>query len=350
MSISPSDSTKNVLQMSIDGDEPPRAYVVEGTKIGRAGEIPIIDVGVFLPSSSPEPEVLDSELEKLKSALAKEGCFQAIGHGVSMSVVEKIRESAKEFFELGEEEKQKSCPSSDDENKFEGYGNDIVVSQTQVLDWNHRLFLQVFPHHQRKLKLWPLSPFAFRETLEEYMENIKLVMEVIYKAIAKSLKIEEDSFLRQVGMDESVMNARFNFYPPCSRPDLVLGVKAHTDGSALTVLLQDTEVEGLQFFVDDQWLNVPVLPHALLVNLGDQMQIMSNGILKSAMHRAVTNSERMRISLAMFHMPDIEREIGPLDELVNEQTPKKYKTIKNYGAINYECYQKGIVPLDTLQI
>lgn len=80
------------------------------------------------------------------------------------------------------------------------------------------------------------------------------------------------------------------------------------------------------------------------------LKIMSNGILKSPLHRAVTNSERMRISLAMFHIPELEREIGPLDGLVDEETPKKYKTIKNYGAINYECYQKGIVPLDTLKI
>lgn len=346
MSVSPTDSTKNVLQMSIDGDEPPRAYVVEGSAIGGAGEIPIIDVGVFLPSSSPEPAVLESELGKLRSALAKEGCFQAIRHGISSSFMDKIREIAKEFFELEEEEKQKYCPSEEDNDKFQGYGNDVVVSQKQVLDWNYRIFLQVFPHHSRKLNLWPNG---FREILEEYVDNIKLVMEVLYKAIAKSLNIDEDSFLKQLG-DQSPMNARLNFYPPCSRPDLVLGVKAHTDGSALTILLQDKEMEGLQVFIDDKWVKVPVLPYALIVNLGDQMEIMSNGILKSPLHRAVTNSERMRISLAIFQIPEIEREIGPVEGLVDEERPKKYKNIKNYGAINYECYQKGIVPIDTLKI
>ena len=97
-------------------------------------------------------------------------------------------------------------------------------------------------------------------------------MEVLYKAIAKSLNIDEDSFVKQLG-DRSPMNARFNFYPPCSRPDLVLGVKAHTDGSALTILLQDKEMEGLQVLVDDKWVKVPVLPYALVVNLGDQMEV-----------------------------------------------------------------------------
>ncbi|KAA0047619.1 codeine O-demethylase-like [Cucumis melo var. makuwa] len=246
---------------------------------------------------------------------------------------------------MGEEEKQKYSPRNEDD-KFQGYGNDVVVSEKQVLDWNYRIFIQVFPHDSRKLNLWPNG---FREILEEYVDNIKLVTEVLYKAIAKSLNIDEDSFVKQLG-DRSPMNARFNFYPPCSRPDLVLGVKAHTDGSALTILLQDKEMEGLQIFVDDKWVKVPVLPYALVVNLGDQMEIMSNGILKSPMHRAVTNSERLRISLAMFQIPEIEREIGPVEALVDQQTPKKYKNIKNYGAINYECYQKGIVPIDTLKI
>ncbi|KAG6586126.1 Codeine O-demethylase, partial [Cucurbita argyrosperma subsp. sororia] len=348
MSISPSDSTKNVLQMSVDGDEPPRAYVVEDSAVGGAGEIPIIDVGVFLPTSSPEPQVLDSELGKLRSALAKEGCFQAIGHGVSIELLNKLRDFAREFFELPEQEKLKYS-SSDEDNKFEGYGNDIVVSEKQVLDWNYRLFLCVFPHDSRNLNLWPQTPNAFRETLNEYVNNVKFVMEVMYKAIAKSLNIDEDSFSSQLG-DRSPMNVRVNFYPTCSRPDLVLGVKAHTDGSALTVLLQDKEMEGLQVLVDEKWITVPVLPHALVVNVGDQMQIMSNGILKSPLHRAVTNSEKMRISVALFHIPEVEREIGAVDGLVDEERPKKYKSIKNYGAINYECYQKGIVPLDTLKI
>ncbi|KAK1549809.1 hypothetical protein Q3G72_008225 [Acer saccharum] len=67
------------------------------------------------------------------------------------------------------------------------------------------------------------------------------------------------------------MQTRFNFYPPCSRPDLVDGVKPHTDRSGITILLQDKEVEGLQIVVDGKWYRVPVIPYALVVNLGDQI-------------------------------------------------------------------------------
>jgi isopenicillin N synthase-like dioxygenase len=98
-------------------------------------------------------------------------------------------------------------------------------------------------------------------------------MGVLYKAMAKSLNLEENSFSDQLLGEQALMQARFNFYPRCSRPDKVLGVKPHTDRSGITVLLQDKEVEGLQVLVDGKWVRVPVVPHAIVVNLGDQMQV-----------------------------------------------------------------------------
>ena len=102
--------------------------------------------------------------------------------------------------------------------------------------------------------------------------KLKGVMDILFQAMEKSLNLVEGSFSSQFG-DNSLIKARFNFYPPCSRPDMVLGVKAHSDRSGATVLLQDDEVGGLQIFKDDKWINVPVIPHALVVNLGDQMQV-----------------------------------------------------------------------------
>jgi isopenicillin N synthase-like dioxygenase len=58
--------------------------------------------------------------------------------------------------------------------------------------------------------------------------------------------LEEGCFLDQYG-EQPLVTARFNFYPPCPRPDRILGVKPHADASAVTFLLQDKEVEGLQF-------------------------------------------------------------------------------------------------------
>ncbi|KAF5788219.1 putative oxidoreductase [Helianthus annuus] len=74
---------------------------------------------------------------------------------------------------------------------------------------------------------------------------------------------------------------------------------------------------------------VPVIRDALFINLCDQMQILSNGIFKSPLHRVVTNKGKARISMAMFIEPDPNKEIGSVDVLVDEKTPRVYKTVKN---------------------
>jgi isopenicillin N synthase-like dioxygenase len=59
-------------------------------------------------------------------------------------------------------------------------------------------------------------------------------------------------------------------------PDHVLGVKPHADGSSLTILLQDKQVEGLQVLKDNQWFKVPIIPDALVINVGDLLEVGNN--------------------------------------------------------------------------
>ena len=105
-----------------------------------------------------------------------------------------------------------------------------------------------------------------------------ILTELTFKAMAKSLNIEEHSFLKQYG-DRATMTARFSCYPPCPRPDLTLGLKPHTDVSVITFVLQEKEVEGLQILKDGQGFRVPIVPHALLVNAGDQAEVRTKNFL-----------------------------------------------------------------------
>ena len=63
-----------------------------------------------------------------------------------------------------------------------------------------------------------------------------------------------------------------HYYPPCPQPDLTLGLTKHSDNSFLTVLLQD-QVGGLQVLHDQYWVDVPPVPGALVVNVGDLLQV-----------------------------------------------------------------------------
>ncbi|XP_030468764.2 probable 2-oxoglutarate/Fe(II)-dependent dioxygenase isoform X1 [Syzygium oleosum] len=173
-------------------------------------------------------------------------------------------------------------------------------------------------------------------------------MNDLSKAKARSLELEENSFLDQYG-DRPVLEVRFNFYPPCSRAE-VFGAKPHLDRSAITVLLQDKEVEGLQVLKDGMWQTVPVIPHALVVNLGGLMQVMTNGMFKSPLHTVLTNANKLGMSIAVFDEPEAEKEIGPVDHLVDHMRPRLYRSVRNFAAFNYECFQKGKDSLKELRI
>lgn len=99
--------------------------------------------------------------------------------------------------------------------------------------------------------------------------------ERMMRGMAKSLKLkDEDSFIKQHG-EKPIVLSRFNLYPPCPRPEAVLAAKAHGDASGMTYLLQDKNVEGLQaLFKDGHWYRVPIIPNAIVVNVGDQIEVI----------------------------------------------------------------------------
>lgn len=98
-----------------------------------------------------------------------------------------------------------------------------------------------------------------------------MVTELVSKSMAKSLQLEENCFLNQFG-ERAALQVRFNYYPCCQKPEIVLGLKPHADGTGYTIILQD-DVEGLQVLKEEHWFTVPTIPNALLVLMGDQMEV-----------------------------------------------------------------------------
>lgn len=69
-------------------------------------------------------------------------------------------------------------------------------------------------------------------------------------------------------------------------------------------------------------------------------QIMTNGIYRSAEHRAITNARRARLSIATFHDPSKARKISPISELVSNSSPPRYREVV-YGDYVSSWYTKG---------
>lgn len=110
------------------------------------------------------------------------------------------------------------------------------------------------------------------ETVDIYSREIRKLCKKLLKYIAMSVGLKEDIFEEMFGV--AVQAVRMNYYPACPRPDLVLGLSPHSDGSALTVLQQGKcSSVGLQILKDDVWVPVHPIPNALVINIGDTIEV-----------------------------------------------------------------------------
>ncbi|KAJ3672099.1 hypothetical protein LUZ60_006820 [Juncus effusus] len=270
----------------------------------------------------------DGELARLSSACEEWGFFQLVNHGIDEKLMDQMEELAREFFMLPLEEKEKypMVPGT-----IQGYGHAFVFSEDQKLDWCNMLALGLEPAFIRNPKLWPTKPQLLSETLNTYSSEIRKLCQRILKNIAETLGISSDTFNTKFG--EAVQAVRMNYYPPCARPDLVLGLSSHSDGSGITVLQQDMNSVGLQVLKDDKWVPINPLRNAFVINIGDTLEVMTNGKYKSVEHRAVTNNEIDRLSIVTFYAPSYDVQLGPLPELVTQNQPAMYKTY-NHGEYN----------------
>ena len=107
--------------------------------------------------------------------------------------------------------------------------------------------------------------------MSKYCVEVRQLGERLEEAIAESLGLEKECIRNMLG--EQGQHMAVNYYPPCPEPELTYGLPAHTDPNALTILLQDSHVAGLQVLKDGKWVAVKPHPHAFVVNIGDQLQV-----------------------------------------------------------------------------
>ncbi|XP_057415545.1 oxoglutarate-dependent flavonoid 7-O-demethylase 1-like [Lotus japonicus] len=283
-------------------------------------QVPVIDLSKLLSKDHKVPE-----LERLHQACKEWGFFQLINHGINTSLVEEVKRGVKDFFDLPMDEKKKFEQKQGD---VEGYGQLFVVSEDTKLEWGDMFFMFTLPPEKRKPHLFPKLPLKFRDDLEIYYAEMKKLAIQILELMANALTIDTTELTKPIASGTQL--TRLNYYPPCPQPELVMGVNDHSDAGGLTILLQANDVEGLQVRKDGLWIPIKPLPNAFVVNIGDILEIMTNGIYRSVEHRATVNSEKERLSIVAFNNPSTESTLGPAPSLVTPTTPAVFKTI-GYG-------------------
>ncbi|XP_068642150.1 oxoglutarate-dependent flavonoid 7-O-demethylase 1 isoform X2 [Aristolochia californica] len=294
--------------------EPPAR--LKGTSVSL---IPIIDMQKLHCG-----EFMAEELERLHWASKEWGFFQLINHGVGSSLIEKMKFEVQSFFQLPLAEKQKFAQLPGD---VQGYGQAFVVSEEQKLDWGD----------------------MFSLTLESYANETQKLSMIVLEQMARPLGMEPKEMTDL--FEDGLQGTRMSYYPPCPQPEQVIGFSPHSDFMGLTVL-QVNEVQGLEVRKEGKWVPVEPLPDAFIVNIGDQLEIISNGTYESVEHRATVNSAQERLSIGTFYCPKPEAEIGPAASLVNPGKPALFKTIlvADYVKAPYSAEIQGKALINSTKI
>nr|GMC70242.1 protein DMR6-LIKE OXYGENASE 2-like [Ipomoea batatas]GMD46137.1 protein DMR6-LIKE OXYGENASE 2-like [Ipomoea batatas] len=273
-------------------------------------------------------------LQSLAYACENYGFFQLVNHGITEEVMNNMRDVARRFFELPMTEREKYMSS--DMSTPVRYGTSFNQTKDGVFCWRDFLKLVCNPLSDL-LPHWPSSPLDFRKRAVPYVKETKMLFAKVVEAILESLGVEEEGAKNKTGEkkgDDNEITKQLvedgsqlmvvNYYPECPNPDLTLGIPPHSDYGFLTLLLQD-DVPGLQIHHHGDWLSVEPIPGAFVINVGDHLEIFSNGRYKSVLHRVVVNSLKSRISIASLHSLPFETTVKPSPKLINESNPRRYK-------------------------
>ncbi|KAI3516553.1 hypothetical protein L1887_15471 [Cichorium endivia] len=180
-----------------------------------------------------------------------------------------------------------------------------------------------FQYFKESLHILLSETCIYRDIIAAYLLEIQKPSLRILEMIGEGLGLEPGYFndISEVQLLSS------NFYPPCPDPSLTLGILAHQDPSFITLVYQGDST-GLQILKDGRWINVGAISDAFIVNIGNQMEVISNGKLRSIDHRVVTSTHETRSSIATFVNPSFDCVIEPAKVLVNESEPSHYKAIQ----------------------
>ncbi|CAJ2673819.1 unnamed protein product [Trifolium pratense] len=297
--------------------------------------IPLID----LANIHDDPSARRRVVESVRYASETFGFFHIINHGIPVSTMKEMKEGVLNFNEQDSEVKKKFYTR---EPKPFMYFSNITLFNSTTATWKDSFLCNMAPVPPKPEDL----PEICRDILLEYLNQVMKLGTLLFELLSEALGLNPN-YLKDIGCTEGFY-AFGQYYPKCPQPELTSGALKHADGVFLTVLLQD-HVGGLQLLHKDRWIDITPIPEALIINIGDFLQLITNDKFKSAHHRVLSNAESTRVSMASFfstiHHPST-RTFGPIKELLSEENPAKYReTSVTEFLVHYTTKCKGTSPM-----
>jgi len=282
--------------------------------------LPVIDIR----------EMQSAATQRAIDAACREwGFFQVVGHGIDERTLAALRRQMRAFFALPRSAKRAIMRTA--ENPWGFYDRELTKRTRdwkQIYDYGPPDGAAIVPQLPRELPRFGTAIAGFYAACDalafELMEVIAGNLGMPPGALDACFRPEHTSFLR------------LNYYPACPAPARPagmgaasaghLGVNPHTDSGALTLLLQD-EQPGLEVFHANEWHLVEPRRDALVVNIGDIVQVWSNDRYTAAQHRGLVSADAERFSAPFFFNPAYSTLYAPLPSTVDAQHPPRYRPI-----------------------
>jgi isopenicillin N synthase-like dioxygenase len=269
------------------------------------GHVPQLDLRGFDAGESQRAQFL----AELRIAAHDVGFFYLVGHGVEPPLLRELLESAKRFFVLPEADKL--AIEMIHSPHFRGY-NRVASERTRGMpDWREQIDIgperAVVPRaagtppwsRLRGPNQWPAALPQLRAVVSRWQTASMQVLTRILRAFSLALGQPAEALEPLYGDDPHYL-IKLIRYPGRAATAADQGVGAHKDAGLITLLLQDDQ-GGLQVETPRGWIDVPPRPGTFVINIGELLELASDGFLRATMHRVLSPPPGIeRISAAFF--------------------------------------------------
>lgn len=295
-------------------------------------------------SSSDQVKFVDDIMMGLKEY----GFIVLTDHTVDQSKVDDAYEMVKEFFALPVEQKLKYKGQNGGQRGYTPFGQEHAkdnphpdlkefwhVGRTLSKDSS---YLGVYPEN-----VWPSEVSNFKAAFTELYTAMDKTSEVLLEAIGRGLDVPQNFFKDMITDGNSIL--RTIHYPPTKGQDTQNSIRAaaHGDINLITMLVGAT-ASGLQLLDrDDTWLDVNSKPGQLVVDTGDMMERLTNGVLPATIHRVINpdNDGSERYSMPYFVHPHSNASLSCLPSCLGDG--KKYEDITAGEFLNQRLREIGLI-------
>lgn len=270
----------------------------------NATTLPILDLARYHSAER------DAFLTDLRHAARDIGFFYLINHGVDDALQHAVQREAQRFFALPDEQKQQVAMIHSPH--FRGYNRAASELTRGQPDWREQfdigaerpaLLLSDDDPGWRRLQgpnLWPQALPTLKPALLNWQRAMTTMATRLLRAFAEALQLPATAFDALYG-DKPNEHIKLIRYPGQQETQSAQGVGAHKDSGFLSFLLQDQQ-KGLQVEVaPGRWIDAAPLPGSFVVNIGELLELATNGYLRATVHRVVSPpANQQRLSIAFF--------------------------------------------------